>query len=405
MSNVTALSTPEPPATAPSHLEEAVARSVSRRQEQRRWLRPMRGAVLAIVIASVAVSAPRPGVTGVQLGVTLSMAAFVIALATIHYDRSRVWLAGPLAIMGAAGVTLAVLQPQAGAEVAASAAVFVCALYAPTRIAVAYGLAVTGGLVGAMAAAGVAASPAAATALLCLVLGVLGGLLQRSRFDADRAERLLAELRDARDAEAAAAAVAERARIARDLHDVLAHTLSGLSLQLEGARKLAEREAAGPALRETLERAAALAKDGLGDARRAVGALRGGDVAGIDRLPGLVAHYRDDLGLPVSLHVCGAPRALRPDAGIALYRAAGEALTNVVRHAPGASAEVTISYEDGAVVLSVEDRGGRGAVPTGGHGGGRWGLVGIAERVSLLAGHCEAGPTGTGWRVRVTVPS
>ena len=129
------------------------------------------------------------------------------------------------------------------------------------------------------AAAGLTGPPAAQSAvpavLLCLLLAVTGQFIRLGRESQDRTRLLLAQLQDAREAEAAAAALAERGRIAGELHDVLAHSLSGLAIQLQGVRKLAAREAVSEALRASIDRSAELAKAGLTDARQAVSALRG----------------------------------------------------------------------------------------------------------------------------------
>ena len=120
--------------------------------------------------------------------------------------------------------------------------------------------------------------------LLCLLLAVTGQFIRRGRQSQDRTELLLAQLQDAREAEAAAAALAERSRIAGELHDVLAHSLSGLAIQLQGARKLAGREAVSEPLRAAIDRSAELTKAGLADARQAVSALRGEQLPTLDQL-------------------------------------------------------------------------------------------------------------------------
>jgi len=120
-----------------------------------------------------------------------------------------------------------------------------------------------------------AAQPAIAVTLFCLLLAVTGRFIRRNGESQDQTELLMARLHHARDAEAAAAALAERARIAGELHDELAHALSGLAIQLQGARKLADAEDASAALRAAITRSADLAKEGLTQARQAVGALRG----------------------------------------------------------------------------------------------------------------------------------
>ena len=196
----------------------------------------------------------------------------------------------------------------------------------------------------------------------------------------------------------------ERTRIAAELHDVLAHSLSGAAIQLQGARKLAERAHAGPQVKAAIERAGELVRDGLANARQAVGALRDDRVPSIDQLEALVSDFRRDTDAEVTLAVEGEARPLPADASLSLYRGAQEALTNISRYAPGATATVLLRYEDDRTSLSVEN--GRAAQPThelSGIGGGN-GLAGLRERVERTGGSLHAGPTENGWRVQLEVP-
>ena len=214
---------------------------------------------------------------------------------------------------------------------------------------------------------------------------------------------LLAQLEDARDEQARAAAIAERGRIAAELHDVLAHSLSGAAIQLQGARLLAEREHAGEKLTTAIDHASELVKAGLANARQAVGALRGDALPSVTELDALVDSYKMDMNLDVTLRVEGAPRALAADTSLALYRGAQEALTNVARYAPSACAAVVLSYERNRATLSVEN-GVSVAAPQRGLGGGH-GLSGLQERIERVGGTMSAGPTAGGWRVDIEVPS
>ena len=139
--------------------------------------------------------------------------------------------------------------------------------------------------------------PSLATALLCALLGLIAHFLKQARASQDRTELLLAELEDAREEQTRAAAITERGRIASELHDVLAHSLSGAAIQLQGARKLAEREQASAAVRAAIDRAGELVKDGLANARQAVGALRGDELPGVAQLESLVASFRTDMNV------------------------------------------------------------------------------------------------------------
>jgi signal transduction histidine kinase len=197
-----------------------------------------------------------------------------------------------------------------------------------------------------------------------------------------------------------AAALAERARIARDVHDVLAHSLAGLSLSLQGARLMLVRDGASAEAIEQVTRAQGLAAEGLAEARRAVAALREDAVPGVRALGDLVTAYRLESGASASFEVVGDERELPADVLTTLYRTVQEALANTRKHAPGAPVEVRLAYGDD-VLLTVEDRPGRRperAAPGG------YGLVGMRERAELVGGTLTAGPTDEGWRVELRVP-
>jgi signal transduction histidine kinase len=191
---------------------------------------------------------------------------------------------------------------------------------------------------------------------------------------------------------------------------VLAHSLSGAAIQLQGARMLAERERAGSQTQAAIDRARALVKDGLASARQAVAALRGDDLPSVAQLPSLIDSFREDMMLDVSLAVDGDARVLPADAGVALYRGVQEALTNVARYAPGASTSVVLRYQRDRTTVTVEDllpaTSGIGAVAHGlsDVGGGR-GLAGMRERIERSGGSMHAGPTEHGWRVELEVPA
>ena len=123
---------------------------------------------------------------------------------------------------------------------------------------------------------------------------VIAAFARRVQEDHEQTKRLLAELEDSRNSREEAAALRERSRIAREVHDVLAHSLSGLMLQLEGARMLAAIPNTNGQLPAALERAHRLARAGLEEARRAIGALRDEDLPGADRLERLTAEFSRD---------------------------------------------------------------------------------------------------------------
>jgi signal transduction histidine kinase len=219
----------------------------------------------------------------------------------------------------------------------------------------------------------------------------------------DRAERLERE----RGTQAQIAAAAERARIARELHDVIAHNVSVMVVQADGA---------GYALRTEPERAgqalAAIAQTGrqaLTEMRRLLGVLRSGDeqsglapVPGLDQIRELIDQARD-AGMSVSLTLFGAPRPLSEGAELVAYRVVQESLTNTRKHGGlAAAAAITMSYEPDGLLLRMTDDGLGGAAASDGIGHG---LNGMRERVAMYGGAVQAGPLpGGGYQVTARLP-
>lgn len=387
-------------------MAEAQARAAERLHRQRQTLRPLGWAVILVVVLGSANSDPVPGLHGKPLAVTFALCLFAATLLLAIRDdflQRSLWLrTAVVATMGAAGVAIAGLQLQGATGIAAGAAVFIAVAALPLYVGVALAGALTVALGLAIAIVGSSSSAIAAGMLVTVLLGVVALFLKRSRESEDQTEMLLAQLQDAREEQVRAAAIAERSRIAGELHDVLAHSLSGASIQLQGARKLADREAASPPLREALDRASMLVKAGLANARQAVGTLRGDPLPTLADLPRLIDGYRTDMDLEVMLQIEGEARTLSADRSLVLYRGAQEALTNVARYAPSACADVMLRYERDRVKLSV-DNGASAIPPREGIGGGR-GLEGLRERVQRAGGTMSAGPTPEGWRVEIEVP-
>jgi signal transduction histidine kinase len=255
-------------------------------------------------------------------------------------------------------------------------------------------------------------SGAQATAIVSVDLGLVF-VLAVAAFAREQ-QRLLAELREAEQARAQAAVLQERARLAREIHDVLAHSLTGLSVQLQGARLLLARDHPDHAALAQVERAEALARSGLEETRRAVGALRGDAMPGPEQLAALAEDFERDTGIPCRCEVSGQARPLAAEAGLAVYRTAQEALSNVRKHAAGAAEVVLrLRWSAGAAELTVADRvaggmaqgnGSRGAASLAGTGGG-YGLTGIRERAELLGGSLDAGPRDGGFAVCLRLPA
>ncbi|MEU2420667.1 histidine kinase [Streptomyces sp. NPDC007851] len=220
------------------------------------------------------------------------------------------------------------------------------------------------------------------------------------RLDAEargHAQRLLAQERAARAAEAESAALAERARIAREIHDVLAHSLSAQMVHLEAARLLIERGADREQILERVVAARGMARDGLAETRQALSALRGELTPLEDFLTELVGATD---GAEVT--VTGERRALSAEASQTVRRVAQEALTNVRKHAHGAKVRVRLDYSEHEVTLDVRDSGGRPGELTG--AGSGYGLLGMRERAELLGGSLEAARDDEGFEVRLRVP-
>ncbi|MGW5191387.1 sensor histidine kinase [Kribbella sp. NPDC004138] len=227
------------------------------------------------------------------------------------------------------------------------------------------------------------------TQLLWTAVLVAFGLNRRQyEVQARQTEQLLEQTRLAQSEHARAATLEERGRIARDLHDVLAHSLGALSVQLEVAEALLEERGDTAGALERVRRSRRLAVQGLTEARNAVAALRADAVPELPAaLAGLAEQHEKDHGTAVQLAVTGHPRTLDSAVTVALLGAAREALTNAAKHAPGQTVEMRL---DG-VRLSVRNKG-----VTSGEG---FGLTGMRERLALVGGTLTAGPDGDDWLV------
>lgn len=219
-------------------------------------------------------------------------------------------------------------------------------------------------------------------------------------------EQLHARARDLereRDQQAALTVAAERGRISREVHDVVAHGLSLIVIQAQGAEAALDNHPADT--RSALQTIVKTGRDSLADMRRMLAAL--GEVEdawhpqpGLTQLPGLLARVRQ-AGTPVNLRIEGNPTALPSTVDLSAYRIVQEALTNVMKHAGAdATADVVVSYTDTELALKVSDDG-QGAIATSGGNG----LPGMRQRVELLGGRlsAEPGPRG-GFVVRAGLP-
>jgi signal transduction histidine kinase len=187
------------------------------------------------------------------------------------------------------------------------------------------------------------------------------------------------------------------------MHDVLAHSLSGLILQLEAARMLAARDPADPRLQSAVDRAHQLGRSGLEEARRAIGMLRDDELPGPERLAGLAAQFQQDRDIPCRLTVSGEAYPLGSEARLAVYRVAQEALTNITKHTHPVRVELRLGYEPSTVRLTVQDFTTAGPAPAEPATDG-YGLTGMRERAELLGGTLTTSATAGGFRVELAVP-
>jgi signal transduction histidine kinase len=234
---------------------------------------------------------------------------------------------------------------------------------------------------------------------------ILGDNLRREREQAQRARRLRTEDEE----RSRRAASEERSRIARELHDVIAHTLSVIVLQAGAGRRLAPDRA-----RDVLGSIETLGRDALGDMRRMVGILRtdGDELTERAPQPSLaalteLAERVRSAGLAVDVRTEGEPRPLPPGVDLSAFRIVQEALTNALRHAGAAQARVVVRYAEDGVEVEVSDDGrGPAAGDAAGAGSNGHGLVGMRERVGLFGGQLEVGAgEGGGFRVRARLPA
>jgi signal transduction histidine kinase len=230
------------------------------------------------------------------------------------------------------------------------------------------------------------------------------GLNQKFR-EAEEVKERAARLERERTEEARLAVAEERARVARELHDIVGHGVSVMTVQAAGVRRLLrphqERE------REALMVVEQTGREALAEMRRLVGALRRPEEApalapqpSLSFVEKLVDQARE-AGLPVELQIQGQPVELPAGVDLTAYRIVQEGLTNAVKHARAQHAQVLVRYDDGHVELTISDDGtGDGGGPKGGHG-----LMGMRERVAVYGGEIEAGPRPEGgFALRARLP-
>jgi signal transduction histidine kinase len=367
-----------------------------------RFSQAIRLVALAVIVGTAFLGQPHPSLTGHGLVILVSLIVAAVTQTAITVSPSGPWALGRLVLSALSCSVLAGFEPTVGTAVLM---VFI-GLGAGSRFALG-----TAGVITALAVVATAISVLASgqgTGNISLgAVAILGFLAAAGRqqyaLRAEEAELRLVDAERAREEHARAAALAERANAAREIHDILAHGLGALVLQLDALGAVLERQDHDRARAvEILARARALAVEGLSEARQAVGTLRMDTPPLIDGLHQLV----DASGNGSSLEITGTPRPIPAEGAVALRRTAQEGLADAAKHAPGSVPTVLLAFEPDAVVLTVTDTGSEDDGVPGplSHTGGGYGIEGLRERAELLGGTLTAGPRGAGWRVTLRVP-
>jgi signal transduction histidine kinase len=399
-------------------LDHATAPAVARLRQARgrkdatvRWLYLLTPIVLVAFAVPALLADPGAGRTGRHLVASVALGAFVVGVLGRNATAAHPFRAahfGFVTALLAGAVALMWVQPDGPGAEGVLLGVLCVARLLPVKAAIALLL---GGFV-ALALIVLIVDHNYGHVVVLVVLGALYGLLflaHRLSEANKQAEQLLAQLARGRTAEARAAGLAERQRLAREMHDVLAHSLTGLVLQLEGTRMLATEDSHDPRLLQAINRAYDLGRTGLNEARRAIGTLRDDELPGPERLESLAAQFEQDRDIPCRLIVSGAAYELGSEASLAVYRVAQEALTNIAKHARPERVEVHLAYESSRTRLTVEDfttSNGDRPYSEGGEvaDGAGYGLTGMRERAELLGGRLTTEATDSGFRVALDVP-
>jgi signal transduction histidine kinase len=391
-----------------------------------RWIVLPACAIIVVFVTIGAVggmlsqSAPAIAASAAALAVSVAGLAWAVLIGTETFTQTMI----ALTAVGLAGAAQVGLQPNESGYLIVFVALIGIGMELPPRLSLVAGLIVFAAvnlsflLAARLTVGNILGNDAGAIFLFTVGLFTRATRVSQARARAAqaRAEGLLAELRASQAAQAEAAALTERTRLAREIHDILAHSLSGLVLALDTAELLGRRGSADPgapgadtvaAMLGQVNRAQRIAREGLADTRRAISALRGDELPGPALLDRLVTNTSEATGIHAELAVAGEPRPLAPEIGLALYRTAQEALINTAKYAGrGGRAEVRLAYRPDCIELVIEDtRAPDAPPPPGGLTFGGYGLAGMRERAELLGGRLTAGPTDPGFQVQLWLPT
>jgi signal transduction histidine kinase len=381
------------------------------------------GRVAALVVLGFFIfTAPWPGTAAAAMQITTLIVAIVVVVwysaAEGQVGRRRDVFVMPYGLAAVAVMSGAASMTPRGEPLILLACF--AALWAGAGVSQAGGWCVTAlGVLGVWSAwlafgtgAWVTAVYQAAVPLAALLLGLNQRAhhvqAEQSAALARQSAELLAQAERLRQEQARAAALDERTRIAREIHDVLAHSLGALGLHIQAAQAVLTDTGDVPRAVGLLDQAYRMTADGLSETRQAVHALRGNLRPLPDKLAELSASHQRRHDTQVTFEVTGNPRPLPPDTTLALTRTAQEALVNTAKHAPCQCVGIRLQYADTRICLAVTTHLGRDR--NDGHGpqlatvNGGYGLAGLRERLLLLNGTLTAGRDGGDWVVAAEVP-
>jgi signal transduction histidine kinase len=385
----------------------ALRRTRAQQEAALRWLRRLAPPLFVVVAVVVFTPGRNPGPASRDVGTAIAVAGLAlggVSALKVRHRRTAVRLVFAVMLL-ASSAALMRLQPDGPGLAGLLTGLVLLPSRVPDRFPIALSIAGFACLAALVVAVSHDSPDAALTGVIAVGFPGMTLLARRLGQANQQAERLLIELEGTRAAQAQAARLAERQRLAREMHDVLAHSLSGLMLQLEGARMIAVDDPGDPRLPGIIERAHHLGRSGLEEARRAIGLLRDDELPGPERLAGLAAQFQEVSGVPCQFTVSGHVYEPLSETRLAVYRVAQEALTNVTKHARPERVEVHLGYEPRHIRLTVENFAMKAEPPRSADDSPGYGLTGMRERAELLGGELTTALTHGGFRVELRVPA
>jgi signal transduction histidine kinase len=371
-----------------------------------------------LCVTAFVLAPPRGGLNApVQIAGYCLVGAALLAwtVLDLHPAAARYRDPGLAVICGVMAVGAGIAAAAGGGGYAMVVFAAVAAMVAGSDTSLTAALAVTGAGILAIEVSGLAFGDSYGGLLGLPAIMLAGLVVGRNRgayrIQAEQAAALLAQRERLQAEQRRADLLEERARIAREIHDVLAHSLGALGIQIQAARAVLTDHADIDKAGEILAAAQRMAAEGLVETRRAVHALRADTLPLEEELALVSDTYAQRYHVAVSFGTGGVPGPLPPEATIALLRVAQEALVNAAKHAAGQGVAVRLDYGDADVRLTVRnhlDRDTPGAAPDGPAGvstiNGGYGLTGMAERLRLLNGTLQAGRHDDQWVVTAELP-